>query len=52
MAEAEGGYAVVSSWAAWPVPVAILVTVLVVLAAVTQGPRWSWLASRRDPTAA
>ncbi|GII28962.1 hypothetical protein [Planotetraspora mira] len=36
--------AAVASWFAWPPVVAVLVWILVVAAAVTQGPRWRWLA--------
>ncbi len=38
--------AVVASWAAWPPPAAIAVTVLAVGAAALQVPRWRWLADR------
>ncbi|SNT31174.1 hypothetical protein [Actinacidiphila glaucinigra] len=37
------GAAVVSSWAAWPTPVAALVSVLAAAAVVAETPRWRWL---------
>ncbi|WUD71929.1 hypothetical protein OG937_09605 [Streptomyces sp. NBC_00510] len=37
------GAAVVSSWAAWPTPVAVLVGVLAAATVVAEIPRWRWL---------
>ena len=35
--------AVVASWFAWPVAVAVVVTVLAAACVVTEQPRWRWL---------
>ena len=42
--------AVVAAWFAWPVPVAVVVSVLAVACVVTEQPRWRWLlrTSRAD----
>ena len=39
--------AVVAAWFAWPVPLAVVVTVLAAACVVTEQPRWRWLVQRR-----
>jgi hypothetical protein len=39
--------AVVSSWFAWPLPVAVLVTLLALACLYTERLRWRWLLSQR-----
>jgi heme A synthase len=39
--------AVVSSWLAWPLPVAVLVTLLALACLYTERRRWRWLLSQR-----
>jgi hypothetical protein len=39
--------AVVSSWLAWPLPVAVLVSLLALACLYTERARWRWLLSQR-----
>lgn len=40
--------AAVSSWIAWPLWAAVVVTLLAAVTVVTEQPRWRWLAVRRS----